>query len=284
MKGKQKVNPERDIKENGLSMGARVVGIASVEAINRFAPPGHQPDDLLRGARSVIVLGGAEPLAGAWKARSDRVLGSVGYNPAQIVAGARLLSYHIENRYGYCAVPVPIGAWEGSYPFLSLKLCAEMAGLGTRSMAGGIILNPDYGLLFFSAVLTTLPLREDGPMKDLLCPHESCIRIWEKKRTTPCLSSCPADCLSGEIKDGKIAWMEYKQDRCRPRAQNIDLFQKLLTEAVNETDSDRKRSILFGSRFSRMVRRLAYSTELTAQCYQCLKRCPFILRRLRGFK
>lgn len=283
MKAEQNVNPEKDIKENGLSMGARVVGISSVQGINRFAPRGHQPDDLLRGASSVIVLGGAEPLAGAWKAKSNRVLGSVGYNPARLVAAARMLSYYIENRYGYCALPVPIGARTGSYPYLSLKLCAEMAGLGTRCMAGGIILNPDYGLLFFSAVVTTLPLTEDGPMKDPVCPHESCVRIWEKKGTTPCLSSCP-DCLSGELKNGKIAWMEYKQDCCRPRAQELDLFQKLLAEAVNEDDSDRRRGILFGSRFSRSVRNLAYANELTAQCYQCLRRCPFILRRLSRFK
>jgi hypothetical protein len=31
------------MKEEALGMGARAVGIASVEAINRFAPPGHRP-------------------------------------------------------------------------------------------------------------------------------------------------------------------------------------------------------------------------------------------------
>jgi len=47
-----------EIKEKALAMGAKVVGIASVEAINRFAPPGHRPDNLLKGAKSVVVLGG----------------------------------------------------------------------------------------------------------------------------------------------------------------------------------------------------------------------------------
>ena len=48
----------KEIKDKALSMGARVAGVASVEAINRFAPPGYRPDDMLKGAHSVVVLGG----------------------------------------------------------------------------------------------------------------------------------------------------------------------------------------------------------------------------------
>ncbi len=152
-------------------------------------------------------------------------------------------------------------------------------------MAGGILLNPRYGLLYFNGVITTMPLPEDGPLTEPVCPHSSCIRLWEKKQTTPCLSSCP-DCLSGEIREGKIHWMEYRQDCCFPRAQttSVDVFQKLLLEAVNEPDRDRRKAILFGSHFTRAVRNVAYSSELSAQCFNCLKRCPVVIRRGRKLR
>lgn len=90
-----------EIKEKALAMGAKAVGIASVNAINRFAPPGHRPADQLKGAQSVVVLGGGEPTAGAWRAGTNRVLGSIGYNRGQLASAARQLSYFIEERYGY---------------------------------------------------------------------------------------------------------------------------------------------------------------------------------------
>ncbi len=274
-----------EIKKTVLSMGAKAVGIGSVEAINRFAPPGHRPDDLLKGAQSVVVLGGNEPTAGAWRSGSNRVLGSIGYNRSQLVSAARRLAYYLEDHFGYYAIPIPSGNRTGHYPYVSLKLCAEMAGLGSRSMAAGILLNPRYGLLYFNAVITTMPLPEDGPLDKPVCPQDSCVQLWEKKQTTPCLSSCP-DCLSGKIREGKIHWMEYRQDCCYPRAQTtaMDVFQKLLLEAVNEPDAERRKAILFGSHFTRTVQSVAYSSELSAQCFNCLKRCPVILKRLRKLR
>ncbi|MGW8179814.1 MAG: hypothetical protein ACWGQW_13800 [bacterium] len=276
---------ESEIREKALAMGAKAVGIASVEAINRIAPPGHRPDDLLKGAKSVVVLGGGEPTAGAWRTETNRVLGSIGYNRSQLASYARQLSYYIEERFRHYTIPIPTGDWIGHYPYMSLKLCAEMAGLGTRSMAAGILLNPRDGLLYFNGVITSMPLQEDGPLTEPVCPHSSCVRLWEKKQTTPCLSSCP-DCLSGEIRDGKIQWMEYRQDCCYPRAQTtaMDVFRKLLLGAVNETDRERRKAILFGSHFTRAVRSIAYSNEISAQCFNCLKRCPVITKRIRKLR
>jgi hypothetical protein len=140
----------REIKDKALSMGARVAGVASVEAINQFAPPGYRPDDILKGAKSVVVLGGNEPTMGAWRSGTNRVLGSIGYNRSMLGAAARKLAYYLEDNYGYFAIPVPSGNATGHYPYISLKLCAELAGLGTRSMAAGILLNPLFGLLYFN--------------------------------------------------------------------------------------------------------------------------------------
>ena len=279
------VDARRAIKEKALSMGARAVGIASVEDISRLTPSGHKPEDLLKGAQSVVVLGGNEPTVGAWRTGTSRVMGSIGYNRGQMASAVRQLSHYIEDRFQYYAIPIPSGNWIGHYPYISLKVCAEMAGLGTRSMAAGILLNPKHGLLYFNGVITTMPLPEDGPLAEPVCPHNSCVRLWEKKQTTPCLSSCP-DCLSGEIREEKIHWMEYRQDLCYTRGQTtaMDAFQKLLLEAVNEPDADRRKAILFGSHFTRAVRSIAYSSELSAQCFNCLKTCPVIIRRVRKLR
>jgi len=279
------MDAKTQIKDKALSMGVKAIGIASVESIDSHAPSGHRPDDMLKGARSVVVLGGNEPTAGAWKSGSNRVLGSIGYNRTHLASAARQLAYFIEDRFGYYAIPIPSGNWIGHYPYVSLKLCAEKAGLGSRSMAGGVILNPTYGFLYLNAVITTLPLQADAALTEPVCPHPSCNRLYDRKGTTPCVSSCP-DCLSGEIKDGRIKWMEYRQELCYTRAQTtaMDVFQKLLLEAVNEPDVDRRKAILFGSHFTRAVRSVAYSSELSAQCFNCLKRCPVVRKRTQALR
>jgi len=96
-----------EFKEKALAMGAKAVGIASVKAINRFAPPGHRPSDLLKGAQIAVGLGGSEPMAGAWRTGTNRVLGSIEYNRSQLASAARQLAYFIEDRYGYYPIPIP---------------------------------------------------------------------------------------------------------------------------------------------------------------------------------
>ncbi len=54
--------------------GSDEVGVASVADTNRHAPPGHRPDDILLGARSVIVFAGHMTLRWAWPSSSTKVL------------------------------------------------------------------------------------------------------------------------------------------------------------------------------------------------------------------
>jgi hypothetical protein len=95
------------IIEKALSLGARVSGVAGVDSINQFVPAGHRPGDMLKGAQCVIVLGGNEPTAGAWRSGTNRVLGSIGYNRTFLAAAARRLAYFIEDQFGYYAIPIP---------------------------------------------------------------------------------------------------------------------------------------------------------------------------------
>ena len=67
------MDAKEQILEKALSLGARAVVIATVDSVNHLAPSGYRPDDMLTGALTVIVLGGNEPTAGAWRSGTNRV-------------------------------------------------------------------------------------------------------------------------------------------------------------------------------------------------------------------
>ena len=190
---------------------------------------------------------------------------------------AMAVAKFIESKYGYYSLadtPPPVGY----NPSLSLKLCAEIAGMGTRSMAGGVILNQELGIISLAACITTMPLEANVPVKESICPHPSCIRQWEKHETTPCLEACP-ECLSGELEGGRIKWMRFDRRVCSTRAQTLSpfSFERLLVEGIKEPNAEVKRSILLGS-FSRNAMQAIASATVFGQCMECLRNCPICIR------
>ena len=274
------MTPEEEIRQFAIQQGAKLVGIASVTDINKYAPPGHRPDDILVGAKSVIVCVGHPATRGAWRSPDYQAF-PANYDFTRIRGGITLaLAKFIESEYGYYAladVPQPVGL----YPSLSFKLCAEMAGLGTRSMAGGIILNRDLGFINFAVCVTTMPLKADGPLEEPVCPDTSCVKLWGKSGTVPCLETCP-ECLSGELEAGRIKWMRFDRRICSTRPQNHShvSFARLLLEASREPDPEMRRSMLLGS-FSRNAFQAISSGAVTGQCGECMRNCPIAIRGLR---
>jgi hypothetical protein len=49
-----------------LKKGALVAGVADLDAIERIAPPGHSPSDLMPRVKSVISLGVGGQTQGVW--------------------------------------------------------------------------------------------------------------------------------------------------------------------------------------------------------------------------
>ena len=269
--------PEEEIKQLGLQRGADQVGIASVADINQYAPRGHRPDDILVGAKSVIVFAGHMALQGAWRSPDYRIHYSNRDFPRIRSEVAVAVAKFIESEFGYFSIsgmPPSIGL----NPSLSLKLCAEMAGLGTRSMAAAILLNHELGMMSLSACITTMPLIADGPMQEPVCPHPSCTNLWERRRTSPCLETCP-ECLSGELEGRRIKWMRYDRRICSTRAQNLSMGAFLWTfqEATKEPDPEVRRSILLGSFSRNVVQAIAFGS-VVGQCGECLRRCPICIR------
>jgi epoxyqueuosine reductase QueG len=267
------MTPEQEIKQAALQRGADQVGIASVARINEQAPPGHRPDDILIGAKSVIVFAGRTTPRGAWRSLDYRTHYNNRDFPRVRTGIAMAVAKFIESNYGHYSigqVPPPIGF----NPSLSFKLCAEMAGLGTRSMAAGILLNRELGLLNFSVCITTMPLVADQPAIDPVCPHSSCVDLWEKRGSVPCLDVCP-ECLSGALEGGRIKWMRYDRRICSTRAQNegMGALQRIILEGANERNPQRRKTILLGS-FSRAVMEAVSSGNVTGQCSECVRVCP----------
>ena len=234
-------SPEDEIKMFSQKCGVDVVGFASVDDINKYAPEGHRPVDFLIDVKSVVVLAARWTPKGAWRSPNHLVHAvnrSFGISRRNDVS--MTVAYFIEKTYGYYSL-----IYGG--PGLSMKLCAEMAGLGTRSMAAGIILNRKLGPINIAAILTTMPLRADGILKEPVCPHPSCVKRWSRDKTTFCLETCP-ECLSGEFENGKIKWMRYNRHLCATRAETTSVggFQRTLLEAINEPDPEKRKSIIKG--------------------------------------
>ena len=267
----------KHLKTMALKAGATVVGVADAAAFDAHTAPKQRPADLLPGARAVVVMGGAAPRAGDWMATSPWLLSTMG-TTERIQGTARRIAQAIESELGYYALFVPPGTASGDQPFLSLMLAAELAGLGTKSLAGPV-LNRDHGFMYWSAVITTAPFDIDGPEEVAACPAPPCREMWEREGTTPCLSVCPVDaggCLGGKIESGRAVRTAYDAARCNTRVHThwVGGFQKVLEETLNEPDRDKRKMLVYGDFMTRTLWAITYSSTNIAQCFECMRVCP----------
>jgi epoxyqueuosine reductase QueG len=268
-----------DVKSVALKSGGDVVGIAPADRWDAYVPEGCRPYDILPEAKSVIVVGCRGPSAGAWLSPDHRIMEVNGYDFANDRA-VHGIADHIERKYGYYAIQAPALPTGGHQPPMSMMLSAVLSGLGTRSFAANIILNPKYGLLYYSACITTMPLPVDPMLEQDVCPHPMCVATYKKIGKTPCMAACPADeggCLDGKIgEDGRIEESYYNRERCVSRAMNfgINSFQKYLEKIVNEDDSEKRSQMVYSDFFSRSCSALSFYKESVAQCFECMRVCP----------
>lgn len=269
----------QQIKQLALDAGADVVGIADPRAWEEHVPEGYRPYDILPGARSVIVVGSRGPTAGAWRSPNHRVMETNGYDFRNDAASHRIADT-IEQQYDHQAIQSPALPTGGHLPPISMMLAAVLAGLGTRSLAANIILNPKYGLLYYSACITTLELEYDHMLEQDVCPHHMCVESFRRFGKTPCMAACPAEdggCLDGSIDEqGRIEYSYYDRERCVSRAMNfgINSFQKALAQIVAEQDTERQTTMVHSDFFSRSCSAITHYKESVAQCFECMRVCP----------
>jgi epoxyqueuosine reductase QueG len=253
--------------------GALAVGVADLAACERIAPPGHRPSDLFPRVKSVISLGVGGQTQGAWQlpAKAMAYSGSTEVRAYGVAYG---LAFFIEQKLGAPAVYVPPDMDPESgprVPLQSLKLHAELAGIGARSLAGDILLHPEFGFMYYASVFTELELEPDQPLADNPCPAPSCVSMYRQIGRTPCMKFCPAQCLSGEIDaDGKQKLMRYDMAACAELTQEYEAVPKILAEAVEKGPE----ALLDPDRKMLWYKVSAGSGAWFAQCFECMRVCP----------
>ena len=280
-KRKRDIDPEeakKKVLEYCLRKGALAAGVADLDAINRIAPAGHRPNDMMPRVKSVISLGVGGQTQGAWTvpAKAMAFFGSTEGRAYTIAYG---LSFFIERTFGERAIYTPpdIDPELGPrVPLQSLKLHAEMAGIGARSLAGDILLHPEYGYMYFASVFTELELPPDEPMRENPCPAPSCVSMYRSIGRTPCMKFCPVQCLSGAIdEDGNQAEMNYDMAACAEMTQQYETISSVMNEVMSAASAEERESLLHKPENKTLWYKMSVgSGGLLAQCFECMRVCP----------
>ena len=273
---------KQTIVEYCKKKGALAVGVADLAAIERIAPPGHRPTDLMPRVKSVISLGVGGQTAGAWTvpAKALAYFGSTETRGYKIAYGA---AFFIESKFGVRSIYCPPDMDpEGGprVPLQSLKLHAELAGIGARSLAGDILLHPEFGYMYYASVFTELELPPDQPLAENPCPAPSCVEMYRKIGRTPCMKFCPVQCLSGEIDEhGKQKSMNYDMAACAEMTQQFESVPAMLMDAIRaETEAEREDALFDPDKKILWYKVSAGSGAWFAQCFECMRACPIATR------
>lgn len=273
---------KRAVVEYCRKRGALAVGVADLAACERIAPPGHRPSDLFPRVKSVVALGVGGQTQGAWQLPAKAMAYS-GSTEARAYKVAYGLAFYLEQKFGAPSVYVPPDLDpEGGprVPLQSLKLHAELAGIGARSLAGDILLHPEFGFLYYASVFTELELPADAPLAENPCPAPSCVSMYRQTGRTPCMKFCPAQCLSGEIDaEGRQKLMRYDMAACAELTQEYEAVPKMLAEAVDaQVRSEGAEGLLDPDRKMLWYKVSAGSGAWFAQCFECMRVCPIATR------
>ncbi len=187
-------NRKNKTKKFLLSKGADLVGIASVSRFDG-APDGHKPEDILPGAKTVIVFAKRIPNSVVMDgpATSYHNMMTTFYNQLDLIAYE--MAIYIEQQGGL-AIPVPSD--EPYYDWnpdkvhgrgdLSHKHAAQAAGLGKLGK-NSLLITPEFGnRVQLVSVVTNLNLEPDPLVEDELCPSKCII----------CIESCPVKAITNE--------------------------------------------------------------------------------------
>lgn len=183
------------VKELALRLGADLVGVAQASSF-REAPRGHGPEDLLRGARSVIVMA-IHLLDASLESAPNREY-SITYNVInrELDRIAFCVARFLQNK-GYRALQVPSSPpYDASRNMgdLSHRHAGRLAGIGVFGKSS-LLLSTKFGpRIRLVSVITDAPLEADASLNLDLC-----------KECDKCLLACPVGALKGERVVDKVS-------------------------------------------------------------------------------
>lgn len=197
----------------------KIFGVADAETYGSKAPEGHRPADLLKGARSIVLIGTRMLDLPLDRLPETRVEYTANFHVSNAVLNEKLvdLSGFLEER-GHRAFPVPYKenpGWnlgkrsaaglklmrplmtlpgiydkaEGqTWDVLSYRHAAAEAGLGNIGV-NNLLLMPEHGpRVRFVALVTDADLEPGRPLAEPVCQPERC--------GTACVRACPAGALT----------------------------------------------------------------------------------------
>ncbi len=258
--------------------GALAVGVADLDALQRIAPAGHRPTDLMPRVKSVIAIGVGGQTQGAWSVPA-KAMGYFGSTEGRGYTIAYGCAFMIESKFGrpsiYCPPDMDPDAGP-RVPLQSLKLHAELAGIGARSLAGDILLHPEFGYMYYASVFTELELPPDQPLAENPCPAPSCVSMYRQTGQTPCMKFCPVQCLSGVIDEhDQQAEMHYDMAACAEMSQQYEAVPGIIADAIAAEDQAGLEDALFDADNKMLWYKMSVgSGGLLAQCFECMRACP----------
>jgi epoxyqueuosine reductase len=164
----------KEIRNLALDNGAELVGFASAEKLERDAPEGHKPSDLMLNAESVIILACGRKLnedrdyfykwGPNFALAYIRLKDEIGQLRKEARPSIEAVKDFLTER-GFKAITEPHG-WSG---ILSFKMAAYLAGLGVFGK-GSFLVHPQLGPLnILACILTDAPLDSGTPLEIDIC-------------------------------------------------------------------------------------------------------------------
>ncbi len=254
-------NLTAEVKAFAMAEGAELVGVAPAD---RFveAPAGHKPEDILPGARSVIVFAFLM-LESTFMSPNPRVYVLRYHQLREMSQNSGYKVCHFLERRGHYAANLPATApmtVEDKILFadFSYRHAAVQAGLGEIGW-NQLLVTPKYGpRVWLMAVITTAALTPDPPFQEMVCLREKC---------NLCIEQCPQKALTpGQPTD---------KSRCtrRPDQFGLSHLLKHMKDILNEKDPQRREALIFGSTTWGLWMHLQYGGP-EDRCHYCISACP----------
>ena len=239
----------REMKEFATKLDLDIIGIASAKNdLFLEAPSEHQPQNILEGANSVIVIGKTVP-KGIFRLNFHRnsVVQRLYHSIYKLLdISATQIADFLECK-GYFSVPIPsyipltfrnLEPWG----FLSLKHAAVAAGLG-QIARNGLFIHPKFGTLIrLATVLTTAEITPDPPFESQICSE-----------CNLCIENCPIKAFNE--KTGKFNKMGCLQEVVKHGLNVLHPYEKNYLKNLELITN-------------------TMLTEYTIGCIKCLEVCP----------